>query len=236
MDQFTTILGYPEIAIRIFAAIFIGGVIGYEREKNNRPAGFRTHILVCLGACSISIIQDRLRIDVLKLIENNPAAANAIKLDLGRLGAQVISGIGFLGAGSIMRERGTIGGLTTAAGIWSTGCIGLAIGWGFYQLTFIATIAVILTLIVMKKIEFTLITKKLVSKILVEYRDGISVEGMLEVSDYLKGVDVRILSISKNEEENNVLFTIRMKKSIQISDILMDIANIQRVKKVRKEE
>lgn len=236
MDQFTTILGYPEIAIRIFAAIFIGGVIGYEREKNNRPAGFRTHILVCLGACIISIIQDRLRIDVLKLIENNPAAGNAIKLDLGRLGAQVISGIGFLGAGSIMRERGTIGGLTTAAGIWSTGCIGLAIGWGFYQLTFIATIAVILTLIVMKKIEFTLITKKLVSKILVEYRDGISVEGMLEVSDYLKGVDVRILSISKNEEENNVLFTIRMKKSIQISDILMDIANIQRVKKVRKEE
>src|SRR3712207_4664363 len=115
MDRFITELGYQEIALRVIAAIFIGGIIGYEREKNNRPAGFRTHILVCLGAAITSIIQDRMRIDVLRLATTQPEAMQAIKLDLGRLGAQVISGIGFLGAGSIMRERGTVEGLTTAA-------------------------------------------------------------------------------------------------------------------------
>lgn len=67
MDRFITELGYQEIAFRVIAAIFIGGIIGYEREKNNRPAGFRTHILVCLGAAITSIIQDRMRIDVLRL-------------------------------------------------------------------------------------------------------------------------------------------------------------------------
>lgn len=142
-----------EIAIRILMAIVIGGIIGYEREYRKRPAGFRTHILVCLGATIVSILEDQLRIHVINYIVINPKSAEVIKLDLGRIGAQVVSGIGFLGAGSIMRDNGKAGGFTTAASIWVTGCLGLSIGWGFYNLAFISMIGIIIVLVTLKKIE-----------------------------------------------------------------------------------
>ncbi|AYZ73447.1 MgtC/SapB family protein [Fusobacterium necrophorum] len=236
MDRFITELGYQEIAFRVIAAIFIGGIIGYEREKNNRPAGFRTHILVCLGAAITSIIQDRMRIDVLRLAATQPEAMQAIKLDLGRLGAQVISGIGFLGAGSIMRERGTIEGLTTAAGIWATGCIGLAVGWGFYSLTLIATVAVIITLITLKKLEVSWIAKQYNAKISVQYKNSIRGEDILEMSDYLKKINTKVLGITKNEEEKTVLFTIRLKKNAKVSDIVLNLASYDKIEQVRKED
>lgn len=234
MDHFIVELSYQEIAIRTIAAIFIGGVIGYEREKNNRPAGFRTHILVCLGAAIISMIQDGLRLNILALAAQNPVTTAVIKTDLGRLGAQVISGIGFLGAGSIMRDRGTIGGLTTAAGIWTTGCIGLAIGWGFYRLTFIATFAVILTLITLKKLEVSWIAKRLTAKIIVEYREKASGEYLLKISEYLKSKDIKILGITKEEENRTAILSIRMKKSLHLSELLMDLAAYDEIARVRK--
>ena len=103
------------VCFRLLLAIILGGIVGYEREKNNRPAGFRTHILVCFGAAIVSMVQDQLRLNILDLARTEgTAVASVIKTDLGRLGAQVISGVGFLGAGSIMKEKGeTIGGLTT---------------------------------------------------------------------------------------------------------------------------
>lgn len=101
------------IAIRLLTAIAIGGAIGYERKYNNRPAGFRTHILVCVGAAVISMIQLHLMYNILEISMKNPNTAAVIKTDLGRLGAQVISGVGFLGAGTIIREKGSVKGLTT---------------------------------------------------------------------------------------------------------------------------
>ncbi len=236
MDRFVTELTYQVITLRIVAAIVIGGVIGYEREKNNRPAGFRTHILVCLGAAIISMMQDGLRLNILAFITENPGAEPALRSDLGRLGAQVISGIGFLGAGSIMRERGTVGGMTTAAGIWATGCIGLAIGWGFYRLTFIATAAVIITLITLKKLEISWIAKRTIAKVSVEYKEHLSGQSIIKISDYFKEEGIKILEIAKNEQERTALFTIRMKKSLQISEILMTIGSLDEIEKVRKED
>lgn len=236
MDHFVTKLTYEVITLRIVAAIIIGGIIGYEREKNNRPAGFRTHILVCLGAAIISLIQDGLRLNILEEARQDPLVATVIKTDLGRLGAQVVSGIGFLGAGSIMRERGTIGGLTTAAGIWATGCIGLAIGWGFYHITFIATAAVIITLITLKKLEVSWIIKRTIAKVLVEYKEGLSGESIIKISDYFKEEGVKILGVSKNEEERTALFTIRIKKNLKVSEILMAIASNEEIEKVRRED
>ncbi len=103
-NQFSLTLSLQEILIRILMAIIIGGMIGYERGHSNRPAGFRTHILVCLGAAIVSLTQDQLRINLLNLAETNHNAAQLLKTDLGRIGAQVVSGIGFLGAGTIMRD------------------------------------------------------------------------------------------------------------------------------------
>lgn len=99
MSEFTNELPLYEIILRIVMAIIIGGVIGYERGHQNRPAGFRTHILVCLGAAIVSMIQDQLRVNILKYTILHPEVAQVLKTDLGRIGAQVVSGIGFLGAG-----------------------------------------------------------------------------------------------------------------------------------------
>ncbi|MBQ3438022.1 MAG: MgtC/SapB family protein, partial [Fusobacterium sp.] len=106
-DRFISELSFPIVCFRIFLAVLFGGIVGFEREKNNRPAGFRTHILVCFGAAVVSMIEDQLRINLLMQY-----GSTGLNLALGRLGAQVISGIGFLGAGSIMKDKGeTIGGM-----------------------------------------------------------------------------------------------------------------------------
>ena len=113
---------YQEILFKLVLAIVLGAVIGFERELTNRPAGLRTNILVCLGATLVQIIS-------IEIFANYHQLAN---VDPARLGAQVISGIGFLGAGTIIREGANIKGLTTAASLWVVACIGLAIGQGVY--------------------------------------------------------------------------------------------------------
>src|SRR3712207_7952470 len=96
---------------KLLLAVIIGGAVGYEREFKNRPAGFRTHILVCIGATVISMIQMYTIRDISAMIMNHSQLAGGIKSDVGRMGAQVISGVGFLGAGTIIHERGSVKGL-----------------------------------------------------------------------------------------------------------------------------
>ena len=122
------------LLFRLMLAVACGGVLGLEREVNRHPAGLRTHIIVCLGATLVMITGQGLTIS---------AVAAGISSDPARLGAQVISGIGFLGAGTIIvTGKRHIRGLTTAAGLWASACIGLAIGTGFYEAAVICTIAV----------------------------------------------------------------------------------------------
>jgi len=132
-----------EVFIRIILACFLGGLIGIERESVNRPAGFRTHILVCMGASLVMLTS-------IFLFDKYSASTD---LDPARLGAQVISGIGFLGAGTIMREGLTVRGLTTAASLWAVACIGLATGSGFYSGSIIATVFVFIILFFFSKFE-----------------------------------------------------------------------------------
>lgn len=142
-----------EVIIRVVVAILVGGVIGYERQMTNRPAGFRTHILVCVGAAVVSIIQEENIVKkTIAYIQEYPELANALKSDVGRMGAQVITGgVGFLGAGTIIREKGLVKGLTTAASVWVVACIGLAVGHGMYLITAVSTIGVFVSLVILKK-------------------------------------------------------------------------------------
>lgn len=135
--------GNIELLIRLILACLLGGVIGIERERNRHPAGFRTHILVCAGAALVMLCN-------IFIFEKYKNCAN---VDPARLGAQVISGIGFLGAGTILKEGVTIKGLTTAASLWSVACIGLAVGLGFYAGAIFATILVLVTLMVFARFE-----------------------------------------------------------------------------------
>ena len=117
------------IFIRLIIAAVLGGIIGLEREKLNRPAGVRTHMIVCLGSCLIMLLGEYMH-----EIDNT--------IDITRLGAQVVSGIGFLGAGAILKDGFSVRGLTTAATLWVVACVGLAVGGGFYSAGILTTIIV----------------------------------------------------------------------------------------------
>ncbi len=134
-----------EIAVRLVLALLLGGLVGIERESHGRPAGFRTHILVSMGSALVMIVS---------------AYAFPGSSDPGRIAAQVVSGIGFLGAGTIMREGATIRGLTTAASLWTVAGIGLTVGAGFYFSAILGTILVVLTLLVLNQLEWRFMATK----------------------------------------------------------------------------
>ncbi len=152
------VLSYWEIALRLGLAVLFGGAVGFERESQNLPAGFRTHILVCVGAALIMLVS-----------AYGFSGPLAEATDRSRIAASVVTGIGFLGAGTILRQRGNIRGLTTAASIWVVSGIGLAVGIGFYFPALLATVLVLLSLLVLGRLDRVLLssyrTKWLVMRI-----------------------------------------------------------------------
>ena len=136
--------GIPEICLRLACAMLVGLVIGTEREYTHRPAGMRTHILVALGACVVSVTGE--------LLFSQYAAMGATP-DPARLSAQVITGVGFLGAGTIMREGVNVKGLTTAASVWAVACLGIAAGFGYYALAISGMVLIFVTLTVFEWLQ-----------------------------------------------------------------------------------
>lgn len=134
-----------EITIRLVIALVLGGIIGFEREQHNHAAGFRTNILVCVGACLMMLLSIYGFSDFVN--EWN------VRVDPARLAAAVITGVGFLGAGTILFTGKKISGLTTAASLWVVAAIGLAVGAGFYYASIAVTVMVILTLWLFNKLE-----------------------------------------------------------------------------------
>lgn len=151
-----TIVNSDEIIImsRIVLAAVLGGVVGVEREYNKHPAGFKTHLLVCVGACLIMLLS---MFGFQDYMAKNPEFVN---FDPSRLAAYVVSGIGFLGAGTILVQGYTVRGLTTAASIWVIAGIGLSIGVGMYFAAIFTTAIVTLSLIFLNKIEGIFFKKK----------------------------------------------------------------------------
>ncbi len=163
------------LLVRLLLAIVLGGAIGFERGLHGRAAGMRTHMLVSIGAALAAIIGIHISIAMHEM---------GINSDVQRTGAQVISGIGFLGAGTILLKRGNsqITGLTTAAGLWATAAIGLSVGYGLYLAALITACLCILIFTVMSKLEFTIRYKRQRVFVYVEIDD---VNVVTEVSDYL---------------------------------------------------
>ncbi|MEW5805945.1 MAG: MgtC/SapB family protein [Acidobacteriota bacterium] len=133
---------FQDVAIKLLIASILGGLIGFEREIHEKPAGLRTNALISLGSALIMIIS----IYVTKIYGTTAS-------DPGRIAAQVITGIGFIGAGVILQSRGSIKGLTTAATIWSVTGVGLAVGCGFYTAALTATIIILIVLLAIGRIE-----------------------------------------------------------------------------------
>jgi len=153
-------LNPASIVFRVFLAIIIGGIVGLERGKKNRPAGFRTYILVCVGA-------------TLVMMTNQYIYATYQTSDPARLGAQVISGIGFLGAGTIiLTGKNQIKGLTTAASLWTAACSGLAIGIGFYEGAIMGGFAIVFTVSGLNKFDKWLHSRSNYLEVYIEYNEA----------------------------------------------------------------
>lgn len=151
-----------ETALRLFLAVILGGAIGFERESHNRPAGFRTHILVCAGSALIMMVS---------AYGFTGQLGEGFLADPGRIAAGVVTGIGFIGAGTILQQRGSVRGLTTAATIWVVSGVGLAVGIGYYLGAVLTTAFVLISLLLLRRFEFAYLTKRRLKRLHVKAVD-----------------------------------------------------------------
>lgn len=211
---------FAELLVRLALACFLGGVIGYERERTRHPAGFRTHILVCVGAALVMLCN-------IYIFEQYKGHAN---IDPGRFGAQVISGIGFLGAGTILKEGVNVKGLTTAASLWTVACIGIAVGLGFYSGSILTTVLVIITLVVLSKTEGIMSGSSKSATLKIRSEDKPGQIGKIGTQLGLFNLNISDISIEL-EDENTIIINMRinkLKKNLdpKVIECLTDIEGI----------
>jgi putative Mg2+ transporter-C (MgtC) family protein len=205
------------VAVRIFAAVIIGGLLGLERGLKNRAAGLRTYMLVCVGACII-------------MLTNQYIYQTFGSGDPVRMGAQVVSGIGFLGAGTIIvTRRSQIKGLTTAAGLWSSAGLGLALGIGFYEAAIVGAVAIFVIMTLLQRMDDKLHRKNRVLEIYLELSHEIS------LGDFLRQVRQQEVDISDIQREQDsdaeagiraYIALIRIKKRLDHMNITEMLQNI----------
>lgn len=228
------ILDIKEIIVRLILAVIIGGVIGYEREVKNRAAGFRTHILVCLGATIVSLLQIDIGNKAIEIIEKNQNLSEVIKIDYGRLGSQVITGVGFIGAGTIMHNKGNIKGLTTAATLWIVSCLGLSIGMGEYYISIFGAIIIVIILVFLKRIENKFISKNIIQKLGIRYYNEENLK--LEIQKYLENKNLKIKFVEyllEKEDgiikEVHAIYTIIKPGYINVEKALIELQNNEKI-------
>lgn len=141
-----------QIIIRILLTALIAGAIGWDRQKKNRPAGVQVHVLVAVGATIVAMMQQELTLQAIKMATENADVSNFVANDAARLIAAVVSGIGFLGAGTIVVTKRVVRGLSTAASLWATAAIGIAVGMGYYPIAIIGGLAIFAALLFLERV------------------------------------------------------------------------------------
>ena len=213
------------VTIRLLLAVICGGVIGLERERKHRPAGFRTHILICLGAALTTLTSQFI---VLEL---------GLFTDMARLGAQVIAGIGFIGAGTIIvTKRRQVKGLTTAAGLWTAAIVGLCCGAGFFEGAVLATLVILMAELVFARLEYFIVSSARTFNMYVEYSDS-SFLGNIVDSVKKTGAYISDMEITKSSKENRnpcVIFSIQVPRKISHQSLMTIIAKIDGVVSVEE--
>ena len=216
----------PSIWTRVFLAIFLGGLIGLEREIHGRPAGLRTHVMVCLGSASLILASE---------FTQESVEAGGVVFNPDRVAAGIITGIGFLGAGAIMREENMVRGLTTAGCIWFVAGLGIVIGKSFYSLAVVITLAALVVLILFRYVELW-----------VPILDFKEIDILVTVSNYEDvrkqcldifrvnniTVEDKKLTIDIPQDEVEMRYIIRLKKDRAREDMIREISKIPGVKKI----
>lgn len=215
----------PTLTIRISLSLLIGGVIGYERSNRNSAAGLRTHILVAVAMTMVSLIQLSMNEDVLIQVRENPELTSVFSIDMGRLAAQAISGIGFIGAGTILHHRSTIIGLTTAASIWSVGVVGLAIGMGYYTIAIVGGIIIVLTLDTLSRFQSRFINRAFDVQIDIYYKSN---EKVLEsILNFMQKNNLEINRVeygeSTDDDIENIKYFLHLTQKTSLEKIVREI-------------
>ena len=222
LNEFNT----ASVLFRLTLAVICGGLIGIERGRKHRPAGFRTYMLVCLGAALTMLISQYVTYTLNQ------------STDITRLGAQVINGIGFLGAGTIIvTRRQQVKGLTTAAGLWASACMGIAIGAGFYVGALTVCVLIIIVLIVLSKLEVKIMMAARNMTLSVGYTES---DDIVVIIDKIKSLGVRIIDVEivkLNTDGNfslSAVFYVSLPKKYKHTDLIEQLAGINGVNLVEE--
>lgn len=213
------------ISVRLVLSLLCGGILGIERGRKKRPAGFRTYMLVCMGA-------------TLVMITNQYLMETYGGTDPARMGAQVISGIGFLGAGTIIvTGRNRVKGLTTAAGLWAAACVGLSIGIGFYTGAVIGCTLIFVVMALLQKLDDWVMASTKVINLYVEF------ERMPDVGEFIRyskeqGFRISDLEVTKANGAGDsgvaVLCTLRLQKKKPHAEIIQMLSSVEKIRYVEE--
>lgn len=231
-------LNTASMVLRLLMAMLFGGLVGLNRQRKHRPAGFRTHMLVCMGA-ALTMLLSQYEYLMLETVWATQAAAVGNKVDVARFGAQVINGIGFLGAGTIIvTSRQKVQGLTTAAGLWASACMGLAIGAGFYECVLLVFIIIMAVFRTLPFVENLLMERARNMNIYVEFQSVLDVSPLI---GRIKSCDVHIYEVELQRDgiekggHPSAVFTIRLNRSMshaQVLAVISDSPNIYTVEEI----
>ena len=218
------------IVLRYVLAVICGGMIGLEREHKHRPAGFRTHILVCIGSASTALTGQ-----YLYELTNGGLTGVADPL---RLSAQVIAGIGFIGAGTIIvTKRRQVKGLTTAAGLWTSAIVGIAIGVGYYEAATFATFLIMFTELLLSKVDNFILASAKNMNVYVEYND---VDTMTDIMNELKRMEIQVVDveITKTTPDSkthiSAILSLELTKKMAQNSVMTALSKIDGVRDVEE--
>ncbi len=226
------------VLLRLTLAVLFGGVIGSGREHRRRPAGFRTYMMVCLGA-ALTMVLGQYQYAMLGTVWKKEQDAVGMMADVTRLGAQVINGIGFLGTGTILvTERREVKGLTTAAGLWASACVGLAIGAGFYEGVLLGFLAILLSIEAFPRVETFLLAHSRNMNLCVELTD---MEQLQDLTAQMKSMGIQIRDVElerrgrgKNTERVSVLLSLHLPRHQSHDKVLARLAGCPDVRVIHE--
>jgi len=219
-----------EIAARLILSVVLGGVIGFERERHNRPAGFRTHILVCSGSALIMMVS---------AYGFTGQMGEGFLADPGRIAAGVVTGIGFLGAGTILQQRGSVRGLTTAATIWVVSGVGLAAGIGFYLGATLTTVFVLISLLLLRKAEAVFFSRSRLNNLRIRAVDQPGLLGRIGAELGERMINIRKSELGDPDKDEKsgekiitVDFLVEMPSGLQLSELFDALYGLDGIREI----
>ena len=222
---------FSSTLLRLMVAMFVGGAVGLERERKHRPAGFRTYMLVCMGSALTVMLSEYICLMMQTRWAVDVAIVGGNVSDASRFAAQVINGIGFLGAGTILvTKRHEVQGLTTAAGLWSTACLGIAIGAGFWQCVLVGFILILISVFMLHLLGSSPLMNVRNVELYVEFE---SMRYLGRIINHLKNLLIQIYDVEidngsegKTGNRPSAVFTICLPVGLSHERVLTSIADI----------